>query len=367
MRRIQSLLVVAAILLGTPDFLRAEVSIGQLIEQARIKEGDVAVRELPRWQGAKRILVWDLGYDRDGISAVAPDVELIFVTSAADAMEHAGAVDAIIGFCNSEIMAAANDLVWVQIYWAGAESCLSVSEIADGSVVMTNMQKMSSSVIAEHAIAMMMALSRNLPRFGRAMAAGEWTGSDVDRAGMMPVAGKKMLVAGLGGIGSEVARLGNALGMHVSGTRNSSRSGPDYVEYVGLAHELNELASEADVVVNALPLTDSTKDLFNADFFAAIKPGAIFVNVGRGQTVVTDDLIAALESGRVAAAGLDVTEPEPLPPANALWQRDDVIITPHVSGSGGERKRHTVLLLENLRRYVAGDALLNVVDPARGY
>jgi len=367
MPKIQWLLVVSVVLLGTTDSLRAEISIDTLIEQARISEGDVAVRDLPRWQGAKRVLVRDLGFDPDGIRAAAPGAEFIFVTSAADAMKHIGDVDAIIGFCSSELMAAAKNLVWVQVYWAGAERCLAVSEVADGSVVMTNMQKMSSPVIAEHAIAMMMALARNLPRFGHAMADGDWAASPEMRANMMSIAGKKMLVAGLGGIGSEVARLGDALGMHVSGTRNSSRKGPGYVEYVGLAHELNELAAEADVVVNALPLTDGTKDLFDAEFFAAIKPGALFINVGRGQTVVTDDLIAALESGQVAAAGLDVTEPEPLPSMNALWQRDDVIITPHVSGSGGERERHTALLLENLRRYVAGDALLNVVDPARGY
>jgi len=164
-----------------------------------------------------------------------------------------------------------------------------------------------------------------------------------------------------------VARLGAALGMRVSGTRNSSRSGPDFVEYVGLSHELLALAAEADVVVNALPLTADTKDLFDAEFFTAVKPGAMFVNVGRGQTVVTSELIKALESGRIAAAGLDVTEPEPLPSDSPLWQRDDVIITPHVAGFGGERERHQILLLENLRRYVEGEPLLNVVDPAKGY
>ena len=184
---------------------------------------------------------------------------------------------------------------------------------------------------------------------------------------MRSVAGKKLLVAGLGGIGAEVARLGAALGMSVSGTRNSSRSGPDYVEYVGLSHELLALAAEADVVVNALPLTDGTDGLMDEEFFAAIKPGAIFVNVGRGKTVVTDALIAALESGAVSGAGLDVTDPEPLSSDSALWTRDDVIITPHVAGAGGELERHAVLLRENLRRYIAGDRLLNVVDPKKGY
>jgi len=357
----------AATLLCVAGLSRAEISIDQLVEQSRITEGDVAVRDLPRWRGAHKILVWDNAYDLSGLIASMPDVEFIVVGSAADALQHASDVDAMIGFCTAELIAAAKELVWVQIYWAGAESCLSVDEVADGTVLMSNMQKMSSPVIAEHAIAMMMALSRNLPQFVGLMKDGDWSVGRKATDGMMPVAGKKLLVAGLGGIGMEVARLGAALGMQVSGTRNSSRNGPDYVDYVGLSHELNELAASADVIVNALPATDSTLNLFDAEVFGAAKAGAIFINVGRGNTVVTDDLLAALESGRISAAGLDVTDPEPLPASSPLWQRDDVIITPHVAGSGGERERHTVLLRENIRRYVAGEPLLNVVDPKKGY
>jgi phosphoglycerate dehydrogenase-like enzyme len=181
------------------------------------------------------------------------------------------------------------------------------------------------------------------------------------------ISGKTMLVVGLGGIGSEVARRAAAMGMRVIGTRNSSREGPEYVDYVGLSHELFKLAGQADVIVNALPLTPATTGLFDKGFFAATKRGAYFVNVGRGQTVVTDDLLEALESGQITGAGLDVTEPEPLPENHPLWQFSNVIITPHVAGRGSTFERQMVLLKENLRRYAAGDALLNVVDPERGY
>jgi len=367
MKKIHLLVLTVAMLLGLAEESRAEISIEQLVEKARITEGEIAVRDLPRWNGAHKILIWDIGMDLGDLTGVAPGVEFIAVKSVDEAMQYASGVDAMIGFCAPALIDVAEKLVWVQIYWAGAESCLSVTDIADGTVVMSNMQKMSSPVIAEHAIAMTLSLARNLPQFVHAMADSDWGDSDAATAGMMPVAGKKLLVAGLGGIGTEVARLGAALGMQVSGTRNSSRSGPDFIEYVGLSHELNALAAEADIVVNALPLTDGTRGLFDDDFFAAIKPGAIFVNVGRGQTVVTDALVAALESGAVSGAGLDVSDPEPLPADHVLWQREDVIITPHVAGSGGERERHTVLLGENLRRYIAGDRLLNVVDPKKGY
>ena len=361
------MVLVLAMLLSVAGLSRAEISIEQLVEQSRMTEGDIAVRDLPRWSGAHKILVWDIGWDLSELIESAPGVEFIVVESAADAMQYAGEVDAMIGFCSPELIAAAEKLIWVQIYWAGAERCLSVDNVADGTVMMSNMQKMSSPVIAEHAIAMMMALSRNFPRFVGLMKDGDWSDRSAATDGMMPVAGKKLLVAGLGGIGMEVARMGAALGMRVSGTRNSSRDGPDYIEYVGLSNELTELAASADVIVNALPLTDTTLNLFDAEFFSTVKAGAIFINIGRGKTVVTGDLLAALESGRISGAGLDVTAPEPLPASSPMWQRNDVIITPHVAGSGGELERHTVLLRENVRRYIAGEPLLNVVNPQKGY
>lgn len=367
MRQNPLLVLMVLALLGATAVARAEISIDQLVEQARIVEGDVAVRDLPRWSGARKILIRDIGLDLGGLISSLGDVEVVAARSVAEAMQHAGDVDAIIGFCDAELIDAATKLVWVQIYWAGAESCLSVERVGNGEVLMSNMQKMSSPVIAEHAIAMMLSLARHIPQFVRRMGTDDGQNQDEIVAGMTSVAAKKLLVVGLGGIGTEVARLGAALGMRVSGTRNSTRDGPDFVEYVGLSHELQDLAAHADVIVNALPLTPATKNLLDGEFFAAVKPGAIFINVGRGQTVVTSELIAALESGRISGAGLDVTEPEPLPADSPLWQRDDVIITPHVAGRGGERERHTVLLIENLKRYIAGDQLLNVVDPKKGY
>jgi phosphoglycerate dehydrogenase-like enzyme len=360
------LALILAAALQASNISHADISIETLIERSNLSEGPVAVRDLPRFEAARKVLIWDIGIELGGIVDAFPDVEFVVVPTLAEAMPHAAMVDAIVGFCNDELFDAAPNLVWVQIYWAGAERCLSVDRVADGSVVMTNMQKMSSPVIAEHAIAMMMALSRNLPQFAKSMPTGEWDDRETV-AGMMPVAGKTLLVAGLGGIGTEVARLGAALDMRVVGTRNSSREGPDFVEYVGLSHELHDLVAEADIIVNALPLTDGTKKLFDRELFAATKKGTIFVNVGRGQTVDTMALLAALQSGQLGGVGLDVTDPEPLPEDHPLWQQPNVIITPHVAGSGGERERHRVLLMENLRRYIAGEHLLNVVDPQKGY
>ena len=128
------------------------------------------------------------------------------------------------------------------------------------------------------------------------------------------------------------------------------------------------LAKQADVVVNAAPLTSSTRGIFNREFFTAMKPGAYFITVGRGGSTVTDDLVAALNEGLIAGAALDVTDPEPLPPGHPLWTTPRVIITPHTSALSGEfLARAGALVGENVRRYVAGEPLLSVVDVKRGY
>ena len=342
-------------------------SIEQLIKETGIVAGEVALQDRPGWRKPRKIIVRDIRGMFAGVKELGTDVQLISVTSEDEALQHAGDADAIVGFCSERLVAAAPDVMWIQIFSAGAERCLAVERVAAGEIVLTNMQKMSSPVIAEHVTAMTLALARGIGRFSKAMRHGEWRrGADVTGA-MQSVAGKTVLVLGLGGIGTESARRLAALGMRVVATRRSSRDGPAFVDYVGLANERNVLAGQADFIVNALPLTDETAGALDAEFFAAAKRGAHFINVGRGKTVVTSALAAALESGQLAGAALDVTDPEPLPAEHPLWQMSNVIITPHVAGRGGNFFRHGVLAKENLRRFLAGEALLNEVNPERGY
>jgi phosphoglycerate dehydrogenase-like enzyme len=217
-------------------------------------------------------------------------------------------------------------------------------------------------------MAFMFGLTRGLAAFVPAQARGEWADEAVPESRMWEVKGRTMLVVGLGGIGTEVAKRAHALGMTVLATRNSGTEGPDYVAEVGLADRLLPFAGRADVIVSTLPLTAETRGLMDKAFFDGVKRGALFINVGRGGTVVTDDLVAALGDGRLGGAGLDVTDPEPLPPAHPLWRAPNVIITPHVAAAleGNERPRW-LLARENLRRYVAGDRLLSEVDVRKGY
>lgn len=359
-----SIIVLSLLFGGT---LYAESALEQLIEQTGIEAGALAVRDRSGWRTPRKIIVRDLGGLSDSIGSTTTDVDWVFVQSEAEAILHAADADAIIGFCSEALLAAAPRLMWIQIYSSGAEGCITAARIYNEEVLLTNMQKMSAPVIAEHVTAMMLGLARGLGPFSKAMPSGEWQRHADYTDSLQSVAGKTVLVVGLGGIGTEVARRAAALGMRVVGTRRSKREGPDFVAYVGLADELFELAANADFIVNALPLTVETEGLMNREFFAATKRGAHFINVGRGKTVETDDLVAALRGGQLAGAGLDVTDPEPLPADHPLWQMQNVIITPHVSGRGSNSVRHNILLKENLRRFLAGDALLNVVDPKRGY
>jgi phosphoglycerate dehydrogenase-like enzyme len=222
--------------------------------------------------------------------------------------------------------------------------------------------------MAEHVLAMMLAYARGLYFYVPERMAARWSRELPAPGRMVTLEGKTVLVVGLGGIGVEVARRAHALGMRVVATRASGREGPEFVSYVGLPEELAKLAAGADFVVNTTPLTPATTGMFDAKFFAAVKPGAFFVNVGRGKSVVQDELIAALRNGRLGGAGLDVTDPEPLPADSPLWQMQNVILTPHVSAqSDVDDGLRMAIAAENLRRYVAGERMLSVVDVARGY
>ncbi|MCB1843551.1 MAG: D-2-hydroxyacid dehydrogenase, partial [Halioglobus sp.] len=364
--------------LHSPVRAAGNADAAQLIAELNLKATATPLQERSHWR-PQRVLVMLLpamGLDSpayiDALQAAAGDVELVLDRSGSfvpDAESLQG-VDGIIGFCSAPLLqrADADTLRWIHNYSVGMDYCTGLTPQQKDTLVFSNNQRLSAPAIAEHSMAMLLSISRNLPAYHKAQLAREWNRNLAAGVTFGELKGKTLLVAGLGGIGTEIARRAHGLGMRVIATRNSSRKGPDFVAYVGLADELTSLASEADVVVNALPLTDDTTALFNKQFFAQVKPGAIFLSVGRGRSTVTADLIAALQSGQLYGAGLDVTDPEPLPEDSPLWTMERVIITPHAAAAGSDTDARTMLIAaENLRRYVAGEPLLNVVDIERGY
>jgi len=340
-----------------------------LVKRYGLEESKAPVRERAGWAPPRKVLVWNRTPQLlSTLQSAAPGVDLIPAANQAEAVRLAAEADAVIGFCSEEVLAAGPRIRWVQVFWAGVEDCVSVPALRERAVLLTNMQRVAGPVMAEHVVAMMLAFARGLQFFIPERAAGRWTDEPPSSVRMVTIEGKNVLVVGLGGIGTEVARRAHALGMRVTATRASGREGPEFVSYVGLPDELHKLAADADFIVNTTPLTPQTTGIFNAKFFAAAKPGAYFFNVGRGGSVVEADLVAALESGRIAGAGLDVTDPEPLPATSALWKMQNVIITPHVSSDSelGLDAR-VALIRENLRRYVTGERMLSEVDLGKGY
>ena len=365
-------LVLLCVLSGTHHPAGAAAA-DELIERLGLREAPDPVSKRSDWRSPQRILVFAASAERlAALQEVAPDAELIPVSSRQQADAEYARADVIIGvgrsvvgYCSEALLERAKRVTWIQMGRTGAERCVAAFAATGRQPLLTNMQAIAAPQIAEHAIAMMLSLTRGLHRYGDLQREGRWVR---DLGNMQEIGGKTLLVVGLGGIGREMAWRADALGMKVIATRNSSREGPTYVEYVGLANELLTLTERADVIMNAAPLTAATRGLFDAEFFRHMKPSAYFINMGAGPSVVTADLVAALKADELAGAGLDVIDPEPLPEGHPLFSMANVIITPHVAWSSDVRsERVWVLIQENLRRYVAGEPMLSVVDTTRGY
>ena len=351
--------------------------VTQLIGQLGIRESSVASRDMVGWSRPGKIsilsfrdiptsgpgsLQW-MQEISDGV-----DIEILLGADMDDGFDSLADSDVYVGWCVPGAITAGTSLDYIHIFSAGMDGCMRIPGMAESGLIATNSAKAASETIAEHSIALMLALTRNLHFYHTAQGNSKWQRRDSAMPSAVTVQGKTMLVLGLGGIGSQVARRAHDLGMRVIGTRNSSRSGPEYVDYVGLSDEMLDLAKQADVVVNALPLTESTRGIVNTEFFGQMKDGGYYVSVGRGGTTDTVAMVAALKSGKLAGAGLDVTDPEPLPAEHELWLLPNVIITPHVAASSDLSQLNTLLIArENLRRYIRGEHLLNLVDLKRGY
>lgn len=341
----------------------------RLIAELGLKESTMALADRQGWTPPGKVVIPAADAERLAwMQAVAPGLVLLPARDRAHAAELAVDADAVIGFCTPEVLAAGARIRWLQLLSAGVERCIGIPGFAERGIALTNMQKVAGPVMSEHVMAFMFGLARGFATFVPLQAQGEWKADAVPDTRMWSLEGKTMLVVGLGGIGTETARRANALGMNVIAIRNSGRSGPPFVAEVGLSGELHAFAARADVIVNTLPLTGETKGIFDRKFFDAAKRGALFINVGRGASVVTDELIAALVDGRIGGAGLDVTDPEPLPAAHSLWRAPNVLITPHISATTdlGEEPRW-LIARENLRRFALGGKLLSEVDVERGY
>lgn len=302
--------------------------------------------------------------------AVAPVAGVTFVVglSREEALARASqAQGADVFYATADFLRAATNLRWVQAGSAGVDRFLSVPELRErDEVVLTNARAVHGPVIAEHTFAMLLSLTRGLSAARDAQREGRWVRESAGER--LALDGRTMLVVGLGGIGGEIAKRAHGFGMRVIATRRGSDAAPDYVERVGRPDDLLAMLPEADVVAIAVPLTSETEGLFDERAFAAMKKGSILLNIARGKVVKTEALMQALSNGTLAGAGLDVTDPEPLPTGHPLWSMPNVVITAHVAGDAAlTEQRAEQLSRENFRRFGAGEPLVNVVDKRAGY
>jgi len=284
-----------------------------------------------------------------------------------EALEEIRDADAAYGYVPPDALRVAGKLSWVQNAEAGPFFGYYYPEIIEHPLTMSNPRGIYFDHISHHILMFLLALSRGLHWYMDAQRRGEWD-KDARKSPYIDLAGAVALINGVGGIGHETARLCNELGMDVIGVEPRREFDLPYVEF-HTPDELDTVLPRADFVITTVPHTPETEFTFNAARFSLMKNTAYFINIGRGMVCKIDDLADAVESGEIAGAGLDVFEQEPLPSDHKLWGLPNVIITPHVAvkDAGNIPDRRFEIILENARRFAAGEELYNVVDKSRWY
>ena len=255
-------------------------------------------------------------------------------------------------------------LRWIQSSAAGLDHCLHPATIAADEICISGCSALFARQVAEQALTLLLGLIRRQKTFNRAQDGKEFIRRPTDNLFCKTVA-----ILGMGGNGQFLARVLGPLCKRILGTDCFPDSVcPDAAFEVHAPEKMNWVVSQAEVVVAMLPLTDSTLNLVDSDCFASMPQDSYFINVGRGKTVQEFDLIHALQSGHLQAAGLDVVAEEPLATTSPLWDMENVIISPHVGAQSPDRVFNTIdLFCENLKRFAAGERLLNHVDKQLGF
>lgn len=253
-------------------------------------------------------------------------------------------------------------LRWIQSSAAGLDHCLVPSVVAS-SIPVTSASGLFAPQVAEHTLALLLGILRSLPAFVAAQQDRRF-----ERLPTRDLRGAVLGIAGFGGNGRRIAELAQAFGATILATDMFPEQKPAYVQHLWHGSQWERMLPLVDILILCVPLTRQTTGMLNARTLALLPPGAILINVARGPVVVEADLVEALRTGHLSAAGLDVTEVEPLPRGSPLWSLPNVWITPHVGAQSADRlDRTTDFFCENLRRFLRGLPLLNLVDKQTGY
>lgn len=296
-------------------------------------------------------------------AGIKGDVDLVFAENKENTKQEISNAEILFGSLNPELFKLGKKLRWVQAPFAGQEGHL-FPEFIESDILLTNVAGIYNEEIADHVYALILAFTRQIPRFTRNQAKRYWEPSSGFKVDYL--AGKTLGIIGLGGIGGEVAKRAPGFGMRVVATRaHPERPKPDYVDKVWGPNGLSHLLSESDFAVICTPETPRTRQMIGSKELRTMKRTAYIINIGRGAVVDLTALTEALKDGVIAGAGLDVFEIEPLPAGHPLWEMENVIITPHMaSNTNIYQARRIDRFVDNLSRYLQGKQLEGVVDKA---
>lgn len=301
----------------------------------------------------------------DKIQAGFPKVEVLNATDPQGSLSLVQEAEVLVTWWSnfSEEYLQSPSLRWVHALSAGVDGFM-LPPIVEGRIILSNSSGIHGLPISEHVFAMMLSFSRGLHRFGKSQGQNRWQ----RHVHLSELRGKTLGVVGLGKIGQEIARLGNAFGMRVLAVKRNPGQPPEHVNRVVSMEGMEMVLKESDYLVLTVPLTPDTEGLVGAKQLELMKPTAILINVARGEVVDEDALITALQQGTIAGAGLDVFETEPLDSQSPLWQLDNCIITPHCAALSPQYMTRAIdLFCRNLEAYLQEEALPTQVDPRRGY
>ena len=298
------------------------------------------------------------------LAAVLPELAIVVAETEADASRAVGDADAAFGTMPDTLLRDARRLRWLQAPQAAPPAGYYTTALIAHPVVVTNFREIYNDHIGAHIMAFVLAFARGFQHYLPRQLRRQWRREPHDR-GVIHLPEATALIVGVGGIGAEAARLAAAFGMHVIGVDPRRREAPPGVLKLDAPDALDALLPLADFVILTVPHTPATEGFMHRARFQRMKRTAFFINIGRGMTTRLDDLVAALRAGEIAGAGLDVFEQEPLPADHPLWTMPGVLITPHTAGHGPFLDdRRLQILLDNCRRFLAGEPLRNVVDKA---
>ncbi|AKA68895.1 D-2-hydroxyacid dehydrogenase [Clostridium scatologenes] len=303
--------------------------------------------------------------EKQKLKSKMPEAEYIFISAKEINDEIVKSADIIIGNVPPEYIKGSKKLKWLQLNSAGTDGYCEAGVIPE-EAYLTNASGAYGLAISEHMLGMLFEIKKKLNLYYMNQKKHIWK----DEGNVTSIEGSKTLVVGLGDIGGDFARKMKALGSYTIGVKRTKGEKPEYIDELYTMEALDELLPKADVVALSLPGTKDTHHLFNKDKFNLMRKDAIILNVGRGSCICTEDLCDALENGIISGAGLDVTQPEPLPPEHRLWDAPGVVITPHISGFFHlpETLRRIVnISIENLEYFKNQQPLKNIVDFKTGY